>query len=489
RNAAASVTAGRAFLRPGIPTLPETLGVAGYRTAIFGKWHLGDSYPHRPMDKGFQTAVWVKGWGFTSAPEFTNSLFDGRCYRGATEARFPGYVTDFCFDEAMAWMKEQGAARQPFFCYLPLHAAHAPHQVPEKYTTAFAGKPAAAFFGMLANIDENMGRLDAFLRESGLRENTIVIFMTDNGGTAGVPVFNAGLRGHKTEYYEGGHRVPCFVRWPAGGLRKAGDVATPAQNQDLFPTLLDLCGVDRGAARFDGASLAGLLKGNDEPAERMFVVQYGASPAVPTDPEKWHSCVVWKQWRLVHGTELYDVVADRAQQRDLAAEQPEILAKMRAHYEQWWVGIEPQLGAFVTLSLGAEAENPVLLSSSDWQDIYADNAGHIRNAIGGPRGGPWNVNVERAGEYLITLRRWPFDTDAALDGNVKPPGKALPIAAAKLSIAGLEQQASVRAGDREVVFNVSLPAGRTQLRGWFQDAAGVDLCGAYFAQVFRLSNP
>src|SRR6188508_2756274 len=105
RNAAASVTAGRACLRPGLPTLPEKLAAAGYRTGIFGKWHLGDSYPHRPMAKGFQAAVWVKGWGFTSAPEFTNTLMDGRCYRGAEEARFPGYVTDFCFDEAMRWMK------------------------------------------------------------------------------------------------------------------------------------------------------------------------------------------------------------------------------------------------------------------------------------------------------------------------------------------------------------------------------------------------
>jgi arylsulfatase len=485
RNAAASVTAGRAFIRPGIPTLPERLSAVGYRTGIFGKWHLGDSYPHRPMDKGFQTAVWVKGWGFTSAPEFTNSLFDGRCYRGASEARFPGYVTDFCFDEAMSWMKERGAAREPFLCYLPLHAAHAPWQVPEKYRAPYAGKRAPAFFGMLANIDENMGRLDAFLIESGLRENTVVIFLTDNGGTAGVPVFNAGLRGHKTEYYEGGHRVPCFVRWPAGGLR-AGEVTTPTQIQDLMPTLLELCGGAVEKEKCDGVSLAGLLKDRTPLADRMFVVQFGASPAVPTDPAKGRSCVVWKQWRLVHGTELYDVEADRAQEHDLAAEQPEIRAKMREHYERWWAGVAPQLGEFVALSLGADAENPVLLSSSDWQDIYADNSQHIRDAAGGSRGGPWNVNIERAGDYEITLRRWPFDTDAALAGTVQPPGRELPIAAAKLQIAGSEMRATVKPGDREVSFHLQLPSGRTQLRAFFQDAAGADLCGAFFVKVLRL---
>src|SRR3954463_10873335 len=281
RNGAASVTAGRAVLRPEYPTLPTLLAGADYRTAIFGKWHLGDSFPHRPMDKGFQTAVWVKGWGFTSAPEFTNTLFDGRCYRGDQTSRFPGYITDFCFDEAMSWMKQQQSAGAPFFCYLPLHAAHAPNIVAEKYSAVFAGQKAPGFFGMLANIDENMGRLVGFLRDTKLRENTIVIFMTDNGGTAGVPVYNAGLRGHKTEYYDRGPRVPCFVRWPAGGLRQ-GDLAVAAQVQDIMPTLLELCGAPAAPTPLDGVSLASFLKGGDGPRDRMFVVQYGASPSVPT---------------------------------------------------------------------------------------------------------------------------------------------------------------------------------------------------------------
>ena len=381
-------------------------------------------------------------------------------------------------------MKKRHAAQEPFFCYLPLHAAHAPWQVPEKYSALFSGRRAPNFFGMLANIDENMGRLDAFLRESGLRENTVVLFMTDNGGTAGVPVFNAGLRGHKMEYYEGGHRVPCFVRWPAGGLQ-TGEVTAPAQVQDVFPTLLDLCHVPQADTHFDGTSLASLMKDRTPLADRMFVVQFGASPAVPDDPKPWRSCVVWNQWRLVHGTELYDVTADRAQAHDVAAQQPAVVEKMRAHYERWWSGLAPKLAEFVPLALGAERENPVLLTSSDWQDTYADNAGHIRKAVGGPQGGPWNVNVERAGEYEITLRRWPFDTDAPLSGTIQPPGKALPIAGAKLTVAGHDLQMPAKPEARELTFQVRLPAGRTQLRAWFQDARGGDLCGAFFVKVFR----
>lgn len=485
RNGAASVSAGRAVLRPEFPTLPAMLASAGYRTGIFGKWHLGDSFPHRPMDKGFQTAVWVKGWGFTSAPEFSNVLFDGRCYRGDETTKFKGYITDFCFDEAMAWMKERAGGReQPFFCYLPLHAAHAPWTVAEKYSALFAGQKAPAFFGMIANIDENMGRLEAFLTETKLRDNTVVIFMTDNGGTGGVPVYNAGLRGKKTEYYEGGHRVPCFIRWPAGGLR-TGDLTAPAQIQDLLPTLLELSGKPATAQPIDGVSLAGYLKGGAAPADRMLVVQYGATPSVPDDPKKGRSCVIWNQWRLVLGSELYDVNADRAQARDVAAEHPDVLAKMHAHYEKWWAGIEPRLPDFVAFTLGAPQQNAVELTSSDWQNLYTDNSKHIREAAGGPRGGAWNVTVDREGDYEITLRRWPFDVNGALDGNITPPGKALPIARARFTIAGQEREMTTKPGDQQATATLHLPAGRTQLHGWFQDAEGKDLCGAFFARVWK----
>jgi hypothetical protein len=232
-------------------------------------------------------------------------------------------------------------------------------------------------------------------------------------------------------------------------------------------------------------SLASLLKGGGPPADRMLVVQFGASSPFPNDPVKGRSCVIWNRWRLVHGTELYDINADRAQSHDVSSEQPEVLKRMRAYYDGWWEGVQPRLHDFIALSLGATQQNPVQLTSSDWQDIYADNSNHIREAAGGPQGGPWNVKVEQAGQYEITVRRWPFDSDAALDGNVEPPGKALPIRSAKLKIAGVEQEVKTAPGDREAVFHVDLPAGRTQLQAWFQDGKGSDLCGAFYAKVFR----
>jgi arylsulfatase len=233
--------------------------------------------------------------------------------------------------------------------------------------------------------------------------------MTDNGGTAGVPVFNAGMRARKTQLYDGGHRVPCFVRWPVAGLRSR-DIAVPSQMQDILPTLTDLCGLKKlGGSRFDGQSLAELVRGSRQALEdRMLVVQYGQIL------KEWDSCVIWGRWRLVKRDELYDIQADPGQQHNVAAQQPEIVRRMRARYEKWWDGVEPTLGDFCPISLGTEQENPVLLSCSDWLEIYCDNVQSVLNGAGGSRGGPWSVEVEKEGSYDIAVARWPFERSLAL---------------------------------------------------------------------------
>jgi len=496
RNKATSVTAGRAVLRRDLPTMADIFGAGGYRTGVFGKWHLGDNYPYRPMDRGFQEARYHLGYGISSAPEFDNDYFDGRCRDKGVMKRFSGYCTDFWFSEAMSWMRERRQKGEPFLCYLPTNAPHGPSWVAEKYAAPYRkpGLP-APFFGMIANLDENLGKMEAFLRETGLRENTIVIFMTDNGGTGGVKVFNAGMRAAKTQLYDGGHRVPCFVRWPAGKLRAPADVPVQAQMQDILPTVIDLCALKKPEkARFDGASLAPLLRGSNSIADRMLVVQYGQIP------EKWDSCVIWDKWRLVYGKELYDIQADPGQQKDIAAQNPNVLGKMRDHYEAWWADVQPGLRDFQPISIGAEQENPATLCCSDWQEVYCDNMqdvlGGTNGRLGGTRGGPWNVFVERGGEYEIALSRWPAFTGLPLNAG-RPPqkmtagelpeGKALPIAGAGLKIAGQEQTLKTAPADTKAVFRVKLQGGaRTQMHGWFTDAQGKDVVGAYYAVVKRL---
>jgi arylsulfatase len=332
---------------------------------------------------------------------------------------------------------------------------------------------------MIANIDQNLGKLETFLKETGLRDNTMLIFMSDNGGTAGVNLYNAGMRGIKTQYYDGGHRVPCFVRWPAGNLRKPADIPGPTQIQDILPTIVDLCGIPRPKeATFDGVSLAGLLRGEeDKLPERMLVVQYGQTP------KKADCCVLWNQWRLVKGTELYDIAADPGQKDDVAKKHADVVEKMQKHYDTWWAKIEPRLNEFVPTSIGADKQKVVALTSSDWQDIYCDNSNHIRQAAGGPQGGHWNILVESDGEYEIALRRWPRELDLPLDSKPDAQAKAFAIAAARLTTGGQEASAKVPAGAKEVVLRVKLTKGKTQLHAWFQDAKGADLCGAFYAWV------
>lgn len=498
RNGATSVTAGRTFLRPGIPTLADVFGKAGYKTGQFGKWHLGDFYPHRPVDKGFQESMYHLGWGqLHSTPEFDWPLIDGRYFQNGAEKRYKGHCTDFWFDSAMAWMKERKREGEPFLCYLATNAPHAPHIELDEYVTPYRGKGPAGFFGMIAHVDRRFGDLEKFLADEELQDNTVVIFMTDNGGTAGVATYNAGLRAGKTTYYDGGHRVPCWIRWPNGKLGESRDINTPTQNTDLLPTLCDLSGVapperDHRDDLYRGVSLSGLLRGTQEELpDRKLVVQYGQIL------KKFDSCVIWGKWRLVKGEELYDVEADRGQKTDVADQHPDVVKAMRDHYEAWWKGLEPTLNDFIPISIGSKEQPVVELTSGDWEGIYADNTGFVREAVGGPTGGHWNIFVEEAGEYEFTLRRWPEQTKAALGDMYEPSAKSpanrpkfitagFPtIAAATIDIAGVK--AATKAGSKATgaTLGATLPAGRTRLKAWFADAGGKDLCGAFFVTVVR----
>jgi arylsulfatase A-like enzyme len=509
------VSSGRTFLRPGIPTMAEIFAAGGYRTAIFGKWHLGDNFPHRPMDRGFQEAVYHPGWGITSTPDYwNNDYFDDTFRHNGRPTRYSGYCTDVWFAEAARWIQACRRENQPFFAYLALNAPHGPFFVLPKYREPYKhlDRDVAGFFGMIANIDENMARLDAMLAESGLRDNTLLIFMTDNGGTGGISVYNAGLREAKTSLYEGGHRAACFIRWPAGRLRPPGDVGDLAECQDLLPTLIELCGLAKPqGARFDGAGLAPLLRGQDEPdlADRMLVVQYGGM--VRSDPAQWDAAVMWRKWRLVRGKELYDVGADPGQQKDIAAGHGDVVQKMRDHYERWWAGVQAALAQHGRITIGSDKENPACLTSMDWfapglvpcsqpVDIRSGRPEDVKEGslpMGRPApmmNGPWNVLVDRDGDYEIALRRWPEEADAAIAAGLPPyqgadgtfpAGRALPIGKARLAIGDADQSMPVGPDDKAAAFTVKLKAGPAQLQTWFYDAAGKELCGAFYTYVRR----
>ncbi len=493
-NGASFVCMGRSLIREELPTMAGIFESAGYATGHFGKWHLGDNYPFRPQDRGFQETIHHGAWGITSlADYFGNDYFNDHYRHNGRIEQYTGYCTDVWFQEAMSWIRRQSQADKPFLVYLPTNAPHVPLWAPQKYIDPYLGKVesrVAKFFGMIANIDENMGRLTALLDELGIADDTIFVFLADNGTAQGESVFNAGMRGKKRSLYEGGHRVPLFVRWPAGDIGAPRDIDALTHVQDVLPTLLDLADVRPPAqAAFDGVSLAPMLRGRQQDlSERMLVVQYGGVFEKHRD-----AAVMWNKWRLVNGKELYDVGKDPGQKTDVAADHSGTVAKMRAHYDEWWSELMPAAEAYQPVVVGAQAENPARLSASDWNGVYCDNPSCVRG--GHELSGAWKIRVERAGRYRISLRRWPQESGLGLRDPAAPlrgkygdlmAGKALPVAQARLRVGNQEQRKRVNADDREVVFEAELAPGESQLQSWFLDEAGDLLAGAYYVEVERL---
>jgi hypothetical protein len=316
--------------------------------------------------------------------------------------------------------------------------------------------------------------------------------MTDNGGTAGVNFYNAGMRGQKITLWEGGHRVPCFWRWPKGRLTGGKDLDDLTEVQDVLPTLIDFCGLKPPPeTQYDGVSLAGLLRGETRSlSDRMLVVQFSRMNV--GRPQWGDACVMWKKWRLVANSGLYDMANDPAQQRDLIRERGEIAARMREHYDKWWKNVAPRLDSFLPVHIGADEENPTLLSPTEWADVFLDQGNQIRR--GERRNGEWHVMVERGGQYLFHLRRWPKEIDVPMRAGLPahkgeiggyPEGVALPVAKARLLIAGADRTQTVGASDREAVFTIPLGEGWTKMQTWFYDDANQELGGAYFVYVER----
>lgn len=221
---------------------------------MFGKWHLGDNYPFRPHDRGFQHALYHGGGGVNQTPDYwNNDYFDDTYFRNGKPEKFEGYCTDVWFKEATAFLEKE--RKDPFFIYLPLNAAHGPFNVPESYAKMYDDAPLTEeqkrFYGMITNIDDNFGKLVSYLKENKLFEDTIIIYTTDNGTAAGikhekngdVTGYNAGLKGTKGSHYDGGHRVPFFISWPNGIIAKGTANNELAAHVDLLPTLTELAGV------------------------------------------------------------------------------------------------------------------------------------------------------------------------------------------------------------------------------------------------------
>lgn len=488
---------GRSLMYHDEVTLADVFKANKYRTGIFGKWHLGDSYPMRPQDRGFEEVLVLGGGGITQTPDYWgNSYFDDTYWHNGKTEPQKGYCTDVFFNKALDFIQKNKG--NPFFVYLPVNVPHHPYNVAEKYSAYYRGKGVpkdmANFYGMIEEFDENMGRLMAKLKEWGLEEDTIFIYMTDNGTAAGAPRspgggkgkkavvanetwsgFNAGMRAAKGSPYDGGHRVPFFIRWPKGSIGGGKDVNQITAHLDVLPTLVDLCGLQfQPKNPLDGKSLVPLLKGQvGEWPERTFFAHTQREEI----PPKWkNSAVMTSKWRLVNGKELYDIKSDIGQTTNVAAQNPEVVTQLTAEYEKWWKSLEPAFNRYGWILLGAPQDNPTQINCMDWHAEQAQIPWNQEMIEKMPMvNGYWMVSVTASGKYEFTLRHKPGVAKFGLQASQ-----------AIVQVGEVKKLVEVPAGATEVKLVLELPKGQAKMQTWLKDEAyGADR-GAFFVEVKKL---
>jgi arylsulfatase A-like enzyme len=388
---------GRSMMRPGeFPTLPELLAKSGYQTGLFGKWHLGDNYPMRPEDRGFQQTLWHHGGGIgqPSDPPEGSRYQDPVLVRNGQEVNTRGYCTDVFTDAAIDFIKQNQT--KPFFAYVAYNCPHSPYQIAEDLVTPYkklnlnpdgfpaVGQPWAAkklntdeiakAYAMIENIDTNFARLLKTLDDLKIADDTLIIFLTDNG--PGGVRFNGGLRNRKGTVYDGGIRVPCFVRWPQRW--KAKSVDTPAAHIDLTPTVLQACSVPLPAAQ-DGRSLLPIL---DDPkanwAERTLYFQWHRGDV----PERYRGFAArGPRYKLVQAAagdkfkpqfELFDLQQDPFEQRDLSQAKPELVEQLKQSYSKWFDDVTAKGFTPPRIILGSKVEPKSRLTRQDWRGSEAN---------------------------------------------------------------------------------------------------------------------
>jgi arylsulfatase len=367
RNGVTHTINERERLALGTTTLAQVLQKSGYATGIFGKWHLGDEEPYQPHRRGFEE-VFIHGAGgigqaypgscADAPPNQQNLYFDCVIRHNTKFVKTEGFCTDVFFRQALGWIRARKDGDRPFFVYLTPNAPHGPMIAPDRYKKPFldAGfdNNTAARYGMIVNIDDNMGLLMQKLSEWGLDANTLLIFMTDNGQASGpfamrdgkrYPLHHAGLRAGKNSPYEGGTRVPAFWRWK-GVLPEGRDINALAAHLDLFPTFVALTGatIPPGTQKLEGRSLLPLLEDPRSKWEDRYLFIHQGRWARGSDPDlaKFQNCAVRSErFRLVNNKELYDIDADPGEKTNVIDQHPDVVKAMRAAYDAWWAETRP----------------------------------------------------------------------------------------------------------------------------------------------------
>jgi arylsulfatase len=521
KNGCVNVSSGRANLRKELTTMADIFSDNGYETGIFGKWHLGDNYPYRPQDRGFKESIWFPSSHIGSVPDFWgNDYFDDTYIHNGRREKFAGYCTDIFFSQAIEYIKTAKSKNKPFMVYIPTNTPHWPFIAKEKdieaVKEAFATSSLAdkeienkegliKYLAMIRNIDLNIGRLREFLKKNNLDRNTIFLFLTDNGSIWAPRYYNAGMRGEKTQFWEGGHHVPLFLHYPNGKFT-TDMVNGLTQVQDILPTLVDLCDLKiNHFVNFDGMSLVAQLKQNQFiPEDRMFVITYSRmpggfeypSPYGQTKVRKDKSVVLWKEWRLFENRKLYNLKNDPMQTTDVINQHADIALKMKSYLNDWWDSVKDIADEPQRIVIGSDKENPMMLTACDWLDVFVDQQGQVKD--GTERNGYWLLEVEQSGTYQFELRRWPRELDRPLSAP-EWEDEIIPLKAARLFINTVLHQddylpysfegatIALTPQDKSATFQVALEKGLITLHTWFDKNEWYDTAfGAYYVYVKKL---
>ena len=495
--------------------MSEVFKNSGYETAMFGKWHLGENYPFRPQDRGYDHVIIHGGGAISQSPDWWgNDYLDDTYFVNGKPTEVEGYCTDVWFDQAMKFIKRSKA--RPFFAHIATNIAHIPMIAPAGYEDKYLKKGVsdwmAKYYSMLDNMDENVGRLIGFLEKEGLIENTLLLFTTDNGSSAFTRVLdgqtpikdepkmmellNGGLRGHKGDSYDGGHRVPMFIRWPGGSLTGGKDIDSLCGHIDILPTMIDLCGLSTPRkAAFDGRSIAPILEGKtkDWDDDRILI---NDSQRVEEPVKYRRGMVMTKKWRLVYSNkegappELFST-RDRAQQNDIANQHPEVVKQLKAAYDAWWKELQPAMKKVARIVVGNPAENPSRISAHDMMggkgsvthgSVYK---GEDKND------GFYALEADVAGRYIVDLMRWPPEAMGPINGEPKwllgngrkKPG-LITVNGAVLRIDGKEYAKAIREKDEFVSFAIELNKGPFTLENMFYSDSS-PVMGASYIRVTR----
>lgn len=497
---------GRSLLKSNAYTLPEHLKANGYRTAIFGKWHLGETYPSRPQDRGFDEVFIHLGGGIGQTPDFWGNLYnDPQILHNEEWVKTKGYCTAIFTQKAWDWI--DNGSSQPWFAYIAYNAPHTPLQIREtlveKYRKKGVIESQARFYAMIEDIDIEVGAMLDKLDAKDLTENTIVIFMGDNGSAkAGKPSemeFNAGLRGTKASSYQGGVRIPGFIRWPAGKIAGGRSVNELTSVTDLLPTLAELIGAPLNDSKpIDGRSIVPLLKGENSDWQDRKVVTHVGRWANGDAAKHKHigSAIRNERFTLVNGTELYDLLHDRGETTNVAKEYPQVMAELTSAYDAWWDSVKPLAEDVEPITVGASAAPVSHLTCMDWgaSNIIDDkgfyppwNQKYVETlATGGTLdhiavSGAWNLYFAQSGHYHITISTYPLEMK-----GITAPLKA---GSAQLYLGDQMLNKKITDGSHSITFELDIKKGNHSLEALIQtDDNSIAPHGAFFAEIKRLRD-